>query len=78
MKTVRRGTKLFDKAIDSAKKIMAYDAVNAFIGKECTAKENGWNLRKELELCRRPMLRTSDGSSFTLDANSNLWFSWKI
>lgn len=78
-RTVRRGTKLFNKAIDGAKKVMAYDLDNEFRGSECTVKENGWNMRKELELAsKRAMLSTTNGVYFVLRVHSNLWFSWGI
>ena len=78
-KTIRRGTKLFDKAIDSAKKVMAYDLDNGFKGKECKVSKTGWTLRRELELAsKRAMLSTSDGVNFTLHIHSNLWFQWGV
>lgn len=77
-KTIRRGTKLFDKAIDTVNEITAYDLSNGFQGKKCIVKKHGWTLRRELELAKHAILSTHNGAIFTLRSHSNLWFVWEI
>jgi len=77
-KTIRRGTKLFDKVIDGAKNLVEYSLENGFIGKAIDLSKTKWTPRKELELAKRAMLSTHNGVSFTLRSHSNLWFSWEI
>lgn len=77
-KTVRRGTKLFDKVIDGAKNIMEYSLDNGFVGKPIDLSKTKWTPRKELELAKHAMLSTHNGIYFTLRSHGNLWFQWSI
>lgn len=77
-KTVRRGTKLFDKVIDGAKNIMMYTLDNGFIGKTIDLSKTKWTPRKELDLSNHARLSTHNGVNFTFVIHGNLWFQWEI
>ena len=77
-KVVRRGTKLFDKAVDSAENLVEYNFDNAFLGKAIDLSKTNWTPRKGLEDFRHSTLDSSDGIHFSLHIHSNLWFTWTI
>lgn len=82
IKTIRRGTKQFERALDSATGIRSYSLGDGFVGKNmdednpaliCSPRE--W-LRRELERFRFAKLQHMGASRYTLHVHSNLWYEF--
>ena len=79
MKTIRRGTKLFNMAVDGAKTVRQYSLDNEFRGEKFEVPSpTGWTPKKELNTFKFTKLISSGNGTFKLRVHSNLWFTWSI